>query len=153
MAASLAYGKGPDNPEDDRSISVKPAALVLFNPAVVQFDNTDLITGSAEEKLRIDRLISPMSNLEAKGPPMIVFYGTEDWLLRRGRQFCEKALSFGTRCELYTAEGQPHGFINGPPWHEAVTRQSDLFLASLGYLTGEPAIQAGPKAALVKALP
>lgn len=153
MAASLAYGKGPDNPEDNQNVSVKPAGLVLFNPAIVQFNNTDLITGSAEEKLKIDRMISPMSNLDGTGPPMIVFYGTDDWLLRRGREFCEKALSFGTRCELYTAEGQPHGFFNAPPWHAAVTWQTDKFLAGLGYLTGEPTIQVSPKATLVKVLP
>jgi acetyl esterase len=36
MAASLAYGKGPDDPKDDKAISVQPAGLVLFNPAIVQ---------------------------------------------------------------------------------------------------------------------
>jgi acetyl esterase/lipase len=153
MAASLAYGKGPDYPEDDKNVSVKPAGLVLFNPAIVQFNNTDLITGNAEEKLKIDRMISPMSNLDGKGPPMIVFFGTKDWLLRREREFCQKALSFGTRCELYTAEGQPHGFFNAPPWLAAVTFQTDRFLMSLGYLTGKPTIQVHAEAVLVKVLP
>jgi acetyl esterase len=98
-------------------------------------------------------MISPMTNLNGKGPPMIVFYGTEDWLLRRGREFCEKAVAFGTRCELYTAEGQPHGFFNAPRWHGAVTCQTDKFLVSLGCLTGEPTIQVNPEAVLVKVLP
>lgn len=153
MAASLAYGTGPDNPDDDPAISVKPAALVLFNPAMVQFSNTALIEGTAEEKMRIEGMISPQSNMAAKGPPMVVFFGTEDFLLNPGRRFCEKAISFGTRCELYTAAGQPHGFINSPRWHPAVTRQSDEFLVSLGYLTGAPTLRVDRQATIVRVLP
>ncbi len=153
IAASLAYGLGPDNPEDDKKVSPVPAALVLFNPAVVQLNNTALIEGTAEEKLKIENLTSPMVNLKAKGPPMILFYGTEDWLLRPGRKLCEKAISFGTQCELYTAAGQQHAFINASPWHEAVIRKADEFLTALGYLTGDPTMKVDPRAELVKILP
>jgi len=153
MAASLAYGTGPDNPEDDKSVSVVPAALVLYNPAVVKLTNTALIEGTAEEKEKIEAMTSPVVNMKAKGPPMILFFGTEDYFLRPGRAFCDKGITFATRCELYTAEGQPHGFVNASPWHEAVTRKSDEFLTSLGYLTGEPTMKVDAKAVLTKVLP
>jgi hypothetical protein len=63
----------------------------------------------------------------------------------------------GIRAEFYTAAGQKHGFFNDrgeAPWHALVLRQTDLFLASLGYLKGEPTISIPPGGAvLTKALP
>ncbi|MHB0960031.1 MAG: alpha/beta hydrolase fold domain-containing protein [Pirellulaceae bacterium] len=40
----------------------------------------------------------------------------------------------GHRAELFTAEGQPHGFFNRSPWLEKTTQRMDEFLASLSYL-------------------
>jgi len=62
----------------------------------------------------------------------------------------------GNRVELYTAEGEKHGFFNdrpGTPWHASCLRQTDLFLTSLGYLKGSPAIEAPAGGALKKELP
>ena len=77
------------------------------------------------------------------GPPTIVFYGTEDPLQEGGREFTRQLVAAGTRAEFYTAAGQPHGFFNrfpDSPWHALVLRQIDLFLASLGYLKGDPTV-------------
>ena len=62
------------------------------------------------------------------------------------------------RAELYTAAGERHGFFNdrgNSPWHALVVRQTDLFLASLGYLKDAPtvAMPAEASAVLKKALP
>jgi hypothetical protein len=62
-------------------------------------------------------------------------------------------IAAGNRAELYTAEGQNHGFFNGPGWQEAVVHQSDLFLASLGYLNGQPTIARPSTQVLRRALP
>jgi acetyl esterase/lipase len=59
----------------------------------------------------------------------------------QGREFLSKAKALGSRAELYIADGQPHGFFNRPPWTEVTARQIDLFLASLGYLQGEPTLK------------
>jgi acetyl esterase/lipase len=72
-----------------------------------------------------------------------LFYGTEDPLQDAGRDFARQLISAGTRAEFYTAAGQQHGFFNrlpDSPWHAVVLRQTDLFLASLGYLNGNPII-------------
>jgi hypothetical protein len=35
---------------------------------------------------------------------------------------------------MFTAEDQPHGFFNRPPWLQRTTARMDEFLTSLGYL-------------------
>jgi acetyl esterase/lipase len=75
------------------------------------------------------------------GPPAILFFGTQDTLQEKARDFARQLIAAGTRAEFYTAEGQPHGFFNrseSSPWHALVLRRIDLFLASLGYLQGDP---------------
>jgi hypothetical protein len=48
------------------------------------------------------------------------------------------------RAEKYLAEGQPHGFFNRSPWRERTLIAADRFLASLGFLEGEPTIKVPP---------
>ena len=78
-----------------------------------------------------------------RGPPTILFYGTEDPLQEGGRNFTRQLIAAGTRTEFYTATGQPHGFFNrfpDSPWHALVLRRIDLFLTSLGYLKGNATV-------------
>ena len=61
-----------------------------------------------------------------------------------GRDFARQLIDAGTRAEFYTAARQEHGFFNRLPdsaWHDLVLRQTDLFLASLGYLKGNPTVE------------
>ncbi|MGH9629307.1 MAG: alpha/beta hydrolase, partial [Bryobacteraceae bacterium] len=77
------------------------------------------------------------------GPPAILFFGTEDPLQEKALDFARQLAAAGTRAEFYTAEGQTHGFFNrsdSSPWHTLMLRQIDLFLASLGYVQGDPAV-------------
>ena len=52
----------------------------------------------------------------------------------------------GSRCDLHLYEGQPHGFFNfgraGGEFYKKTVFEMDKFLASLGYLDGEPTIAA-----------
>jgi hypothetical protein len=59
-----------------------------------------------------------------------------------GDEFLKKSKELGHRAEMFTAEGQPHGFFNRPPWKERTTQRMDEFLVSLGYLTSQPTIKA-----------
>jgi hypothetical protein len=57
----------------------------------------------------------------------------------------KRMLAEGIRCELKTWDGLPHGFFNwgryeNKPFVETM-RAADQFLASLGYLDGEPTIE------------
>jgi hypothetical protein len=48
----------------------------------------------------------------------------------------------GVRSDLHLYEGQPHGFFNyrNKEYYTKTVIKMDRFLASLGYLDGEPAL-------------
>ena len=46
----------------------------------------------------------------------------------------KRSKELGHRAELFTAEGQSHGFFNRSPWTEKTTQRMDEFLVSLDYL-------------------
>src|SRR5262249_54401219 len=134
----------------------------LYNPALGfpdQFSATDEQKKRRDEQQRqnLGGFIANWKVTKA-GPPAILFFGTKDDLLAKARGFAADLVAAGTRAELYTAAGQGHGFFNDTgrsPWHALVVRQTDLFLASLGYMKGAPTMvaPAGSGAALQKALP
>ena len=152
LSLLVTLAAGPDANDDDLKISPKPCAMVLFNPAQgIAVESR--IEGAGAEKDRVVKLISAMNVPQPGEPPAIMFFGTADRLLPPSREFCQKALTLGNRCELWTAEGQGHGFFNRQPWHAATLRKADEFLTSLGYLRGEPQIKPDPTAVLKRELP
>lgn len=86
----------------------RPAALVLFNPAV------DLTSGLVREAAGLSeaeaRAISPAVLDAAALPPTIIFHGEDDRLVSIAtvRDFCAKAPD----CRLVAYPGQGHGFFN-----------------------------------------
>jgi acetyl esterase len=153
-AAFTAYNTTYEPEGEDMSVSSKPDALVLYNPALGFSADTSQLKPE-ELKLR-DFLLA--WKVTKGGPPAILFFGTDDNLLAGARVFVQQMTAAGNRAELYTAAGQKHGFFNdrgGTPWHAVVLRQTDLFLSSLGFLKGQPTIPhpADTQAALTKDLP
>jgi acetyl esterase/lipase len=134
---------------DDPKISCTPNALVLFNPALNLTMLKDRKIPGADGK-DVAKLLSPTLYLTKDAPPAVIFFGTGDAMLAMGQEYAAKAKELGVRAELYTAADQPHGFFNRPPWIEATTAQADRFLASLGYLTGEPTVKPKDEAKLKK---
>jgi acetyl esterase len=150
-----AYGSAYQPEGDDQMISDRPNALLLYNPAL----GFGKVTPPEVPPEQVKALEPVISNWKVTrgGPPAIVFFGTEDSLIERGRAFTEQMIAIGNRAELYTADGQGHGFFQElrgiGHWHEAVVHQSDRFLASLGYLQGEPAIERPVAEVLKRVLP
>ncbi|MBX7208177.1 MAG: alpha/beta hydrolase [Verrucomicrobiaceae bacterium] len=140
LAAATWLVPGFEAAEDDKSISCKPDALVLFNPAL---NLTNI--GGAEipdaNGRNIAKEISPTLFLTKEAPPAILFFGTADKLGEHGREYVTKAKELGVHAELWTADGMGHGFFNRSPWTEVTVRKADEFLASLGYVTGEPTLK------------
>ncbi|MAM45902.1 MAG: peptidase S9 [Planctomycetes bacterium] len=146
VAAATGTVPGLEEEGEDTTVSSKPNALVLFNPV---FDNGPEGYGYSRVKERF-REISPMHNISKKTPPTIAFLGTKDKLIpvttaKKYKDLMEKA---GGRCELHLYEGQPHGFFNGPSrggsfntYYLKTVTKMDRFLASLGYIKGEPTIR------------
>jgi len=151
-AAFAAYNTTYEPDGEDMSVSSRPDALVLYNPALgFSSDSTNL----PPEHAKLRDFITAWKVTKG-GPPAILFFGTNDNLLAGARVFAQQMTAAGNRVELYTAAGQKHGFFNdrgGTPWHAVVLRQTDLFLSSLGYLKGQPTPPPDTQATLTKDLP
>ena len=130
IALTAAVLKSFDEPSEDRSISSKPNALVLFNP-VVDTANAEAFAGRGLEG-------SPLHNLTADLPPTLIQHGRADTLVPYStvEQCCAKAKSLGATCELVGYDEAGHGFFNtpGPRWHEPTLAEADRFLTARGYL-------------------
>ena len=127
---------------EDRSISCRPSALVLFNPV---FDNGPEGFGHALVR-DCWQQISPIDNSDAAAPPSIVILGTEDEYIpvttaERFDRLMEKKC---VRCDLRLYQGKPHGFfhawVSKEGFADALVKV-DRFLVSLGFLEGEPALE------------
>jgi acetyl esterase/lipase len=153
LAAATATLPAYDDPQDDRSISARPDALVLFNPALVLAS----IPGTFEmPRARIvklaDRLgvepasLSPYRHVTPDVPPAIIFHGTADATVpyETAALFAEAMRDHDNRCELVGYQGCGHGFFNvgrdhNGPFVDTVHRM-DGFLTSLGYLVPPPPV-------------
>jgi acetyl esterase/lipase len=140
IAACTALIDAFDAESDDESISAKPNAMVLFNPAL-NIDELSLKKATTPEDKAKAEAITPNRFLKAGTPPAIMFFGTADGLKAGADGYLAKAKPLGLRAELWTAEGEKHGFFNKAPWAQVTTKKADEFLASLGYLKGEPTVK------------
>jgi arylsulfatase A len=139
VAAAAGICDGLDDPADPRpDIRSKPNALLLFNPV---YDNGAAGWGHERVKPWFPA-ISPAHNISADDPPTIVFLGTADPLIScaTAEQFDARLRAAGVRSELWTYEGQPHGFFNeskNPRCFIDTILKMDDFLVSLGWLGGQ----------------
>lgn len=152
LAACTALVSAYDAESDDKSISAKPDAMVLFNPAMniaTLFKQRD--TGDSPITLDMAEAITPNSFVAKDTPPAILFFGTADKLKAGGDEYIKKARELGLRAEMWTAADMPHGFFNKAPWIQVTAKKMDEFLTSLGYLGGDPKIKLPENAPELKA--
>jgi acetyl esterase/lipase len=136
IAACTGLAPGLDADGENTAISSKPNAMVLFNP-VLRLDLPQL-SGFVGHDEALAKAISPTLYLTKDTPPTLLLYGSADRLAAQGEEFMKKSKELGHRAELFTAEGQKHGFFNRPPWLEKTTQRMDEFLVSIGYLQAKP---------------
>lgn len=143
VAAAAGMCDDLDDPADQqRDVSSKPNALLLFNPV---YDNGPTGWGHEQAKPWFPA-ISPAHNISADDPPTIVFLGTADGLIpcATAEQFDAGLEAVGVRSELWTYQGQPHGFFNESKSQRCfldTMLKMDHFLVSLGWLDGQPTRQ------------
>jgi acetyl esterase len=151
LAACTGTLKEFDEPNENASISSKANALVLFNPAVgFTSGDTDAAREKADnlaERVGVEPLrISPADHIDTETPPTLILIGTNDFLLGGNKRFAAAMKQAGNRCELDLYEGASHGFFNygrdGNPNFRKTLAATDRFLTSLGYLQGEPQVEA-----------
>lgn len=138
IAACTSLIQGMDAADEDLKVSSKPNVLVLFNPVLHFGPQLAQRIGNDEE---LGKALSPTLHLTKDSPPTLLMFGTKDWLLGQGREFMDRSKELGHRTEMFTAEGQGHGFFHAPPWKERTIYRMDEFLGSLDYVKGKPKIQ------------
>jgi acetyl esterase/lipase len=136
IAACTALVPGLDADGEDTAVSSQPNAMVLFNP-VLRLDEPQLLRFVGNDKV-LAKSMSPTLYLTKDAPPTLLLYGSADRLAAQGDEFMKKSKELGHRAEMFTAEGQKHGFFNRPPWLEKTTQRMDEFLVSIGYLKAKP---------------
>lgn len=151
LAAATGVVPGFEEAGEDQSISSRPNALVLFNPALslAPVDGDDF--GRAGIRLDAARVgaeptaLSPTHHVAAGAPPTIIFHGKADSTVPYAsvEVFAKKMKAAGNRCELVGYEGQQHGFFNfgrndNEQYRDTLDR-TDAFLVSLGYLAPKAA--------------
>jgi acetyl esterase/lipase len=143
LAAATALLPGLDDPADDVAVSARPDALILFNPVM---NNGPGEWGNARVGERFKEF-SPAHNVKAGAPPTIVFLGDKDRLIpvKVVRDFEAAMKAANARCDVRIYPGAGHGFFNKRKedgrWFTETLVEADRFLASLGWITGEPTLK------------
>jgi len=155
VAATTGTIEGLEEKGEDASISSKPNAMLLFNPALVlDFSEWEKRGISAQrlEQIRArfggrePKEVSPAHHVSKGVAPTIIFHGKADTTVpyATAERFAQAMKQAGNRCELVGYEGQGHGFFNfgrgdGTAFYQTLA-EADKFLASLGWLEGEPTL-------------
>ncbi|WP_439130903.1 alpha/beta hydrolase [Polaribacter sp.] len=140
LAAAAALIEKYNQNTDDLSISPKPNALVLFNPAL---DNGP--AGVGYERVKNDYLnFSPLHNIKKDTPPTLILTGTNDNLIPVDmiKTYQQKMKKVGSRCDVVFYEGKNHGFFNYRKFenYKKTIAKMDAFLVSLTHLKSTPKI-------------
>ena len=139
LAYCTSIKQGADDPNDDKTISCIPQAMVLYNPGLFYSDSEGVMAKVGGDHMLAERLklISPLDHVDKDTPPALILFGTKDKLKRGADEYLRLAKKFGLRAEMFTAEGENHGFFNTEPWLSKTTAEVDKYLVSLGYLDRE----------------
>jgi acetyl esterase/lipase len=142
-----------DESSEDAAISSRPDAMILFNPAVVLAPvEGELPLGDPDtirQRTGVEpKELSPYHHVAADQPPTLIIHGEADDTVpyKSVERFTAEMTAAGNRCELAAYEGAGHGFFNfgrsDNRHFRETTARADRFLASVGYLEGEPTVDA-----------
>lgn len=114
---------------DDLTVPIKPASLVLFNPAAKLRSIRSQDTPGSD-------VVDPFVHLKAGHPPAIMFHGEDDTTvpIATVREYAARVKELGGQCEVVGFPGQPHGFFNRDPAFGETLKQSEVFLEKHGQL-------------------
>ena len=138
LALATATIDGYDSAEGNLSISSRPDALVLFNPAV----NTARIGESRPAQFPGDaEILSPHHRVGENFVPTLIMHGHDDVTVPYSDvvDFCDKVIRLAGDCTLIGYEGATHGFFNkgrdNDRWYYPTVAEMDMFLTEIGYLS------------------
>jgi acetyl esterase len=128
LAAALATLDAINYPSDDVKIRTKPAALVLFNPAVrLEFPRAREAVASDSRDLQS---LNPYEYVSRGHPPTIIFHGEADTTvpIQTVRDYAAKVTKLGGECTVVEFDGQPHSFFHREPFVWDTLQQAEAFL-------------------------
>jgi len=146
LAAATGTILSFDEESEDKKISSKPNAMILFNPIVItsSFEQLELRNKTLDfSLLRVGvepDLFSPYNFIDESTPPTLVFHGDSDKTVdpKSVVLFKSRMNKYGNICKLYLYKGEEHGFFNygknsNGPFIETM-HKVDKFLVDNGYL-------------------
>lgn len=128
LAAALVTLDQVNDPADDAAQTTRPAALVLFNPALklggmrsqpdARFSNANVAA------------VDPFEHVKRGHPPTIIFHGEADTTvpIATARAYAAKVQSLGGACQIVAFPDQPHSFFNKEPFVWETLQQAETFL-------------------------
>ncbi len=129
LAAALVTLDTLNDPKDDTKVSTRPAALVLFNPAL------RMSGPRAEESARTKgagalSAVNPYDHVKRDHPPTIIFHGETDTTvpIQSVREYAQKVETLGGSCSVVGFDGQAHSFFNREPFIWETLKQAETFL-------------------------
>ena len=130
LASAVGIIEGFDDPEDDTSTPISPAALVLYNPGLELSLKGRNNNGRGKGRKNESTLLSINNGY----PPSLVLIGTEDWLtpVSKVESFCFLVKEAGSDCKMAIYDQQEHGFFNSKRNLYDTTIRSHHFLAEQG---------------------
>lgn len=140
IVLSAAVFDAFDEAGEDKAVSSRPNALVLFNPAV---DATQSAPPVLSQRFGARaREGSPVYHLSGGLPPTLILHGKADTTVQYAdvERYCAEAIKLGNTCQLVGYDGAGHGFFN-TTWRAETLQEADRFLTQLGYLPKPPASQ------------
>ena len=143
LAACTSVIEKFDASSDDKAISAKPNALVLFNPALaIAWDERmpQEVRAIAQQKMSGRSRapiqdVSPLTYASTEQPPCIMFFGTADRLLQGAQLYQEDSTEAGNLCEIVTYDGKGHGFFNSGEHYDLTLAAADTFFVNCGWLS------------------
>ena len=156
---------GFDDPADDRVVSARPNALLLFNPVLDLTEGEWIryaVAGVAlvekksprpdsPEAIARGRALSPIFHVRAGQPTTFLVHGRDDVIVpwSQAKRLAVALKAAGNRCDFVTLDHTGHAFVvayyRSPETVVVdVLRTADKFLGSLGYFSGEPTLAVSP---------
>lgn len=139
LALACEVLAGVNDTKDNITVSPKPAALILFNPAA-NLDIPQIRDKATDDEFSRLLEVSPQQRLSSALPPTVIFHGTADAIIPEESvaAFIEKARSLGSENITYHAyHGRGHEFYYGPGSrqdYKDTLSKTVSFLESLGWL-------------------
>jgi acetyl esterase/lipase len=128
VALWTAIEHTPPGSATNEALRVKPIALILISPV----SDTSSATGYTPKRFGDKaEALSPVHQLDAKMPPVLVFHGDADTTVtnRQSIALRDKLVASSNICELITVPGGNHGFQSQlPEWKDKTRATVKEFL-------------------------